>query len=68
MHITFSEDEVAHFFLPLNGVMHSMLVEGDQGEITDFISFYALNSSILGHEKYDKLYAAYAFYNFTESG
>ena len=29
VHITFSEDEVAHFFLPLNGVMHSMLVEGD---------------------------------------
>ena len=48
--------------------MHSMLVEGDQGEVTDFVSFYALNSSILGHEKYDKLYAAYAFYNFTESG
>ena len=68
VHITFSEEEVAHFFLPKNGVIHSMLVEGDQGEVVDFVSFYALNSSILGNDKYDKLYAAYAFYNFTESG
>ena len=45
-----------------------MLVEDANGTVTDFCSFYALNSSIIGHEKYDKLYAAYAFYNFTVSG
>ena len=42
-----------------------MLVEGEDGEVTDFVSFYSLNSSIIGHEKYNKLCAAYAFYNFT---
>lgn len=44
-----------------------MLVEGEDGEVTDFISFYTLNSSIIGHDKYDKLCAAYGFYNFTAS-
>ena len=44
-----------------------MLVEGEDGEVTDFVSFYTLNSSIIGHEKYNKLSAAYAFYNFTVS-
>ena len=65
VHITFTEEEVAHFFLPRNGVIQSSLVQGEDGEITDFISFYTLNSSIIGHMDYDKLYAAYAFYNFT---
>lgn len=31
--------------------------------ITDLVSFYQLPSSILGHEKYDKLWAAYSYYN-----
>ena len=42
-----------------------MLVEGEDGEVTDFISFYTLNSSILDNPQYNKLHAAYAFYNFT---
>ena len=65
VHIKFTEDEVAHFFLPKDGVIESYLVEGDDGQITDFVSFYALNSSILDHMDYDKLNAAYAFYTFT---
>ena len=36
--------------------------------MTDFISFYTLNSSILDHMDYNKLHAAYAFYNFTVTG
>ena len=32
--------------------------------MSDFISFYTLNSSVLGHEQYDKINAAYAYYNF----
>ena len=44
-----------------------MLVENEAGEVTDFISFYTLNSSILQHVEFNKLYAAYAFYNFTNS-
>jgi glycylpeptide N-tetradecanoyltransferase len=39
------------------------VVAGKGGHITDLVSFYTLCSSILGHEKYDRLNAAYSFYN-----
>ena len=67
VHITFTEDEVAHFLLPQNNIIHSMLVEGEDGEVTDFVSFYTLNSTIIDHVDYNCLHAAYAFYNFTTS-
>ena len=34
--------------------------------MTDFISFYALNSSVLNDPHHDKIYAAYAYYNFVK--
>ena len=33
------------------------------GNVTDFCSFYHLPSSVIGHPKYDKLNAAYSYYN-----
>ena len=65
VHIQFDEAEIAHFFLPRDGVVYSWLVQGEDGHIKDFISFYALNSSILQDPDHDKIYAAYAYYNFT---
>ena len=44
VHITFSESEVGHFLLPKDEVIWSYLVEDEDGKVTDFISFYALNS------------------------
>lgn len=65
VNIEFSEAEVRHFFVPRSNVVYAWLVENDEtGEVTDFISFYALNSSVLQDPKHDKIYAAYAFYNF----
>lgn len=34
----------------------------DTHEVTDFTSFYALNSTVIGHERHNTLNAAYAFY------
>ena len=68
VHIQFSEAEVAHFLLPRDGVVYSWLVEDENtGEVTDFISHYALNSSILQHKEHDKIYAAYGYYNFVKN-
>ena len=64
-HIIFTEADVRHFLCPREGVVYAWFVEDDEG-ITDFISFYALNSSILNDAQHDKIYAAYAFYNFVK--
>ena len=66
VHITFSESEVHHFLLPKQNVVWSYVVDDTDGNVTDFISFYALNSQILDNEQYSHIYAAYAFYNFAK--
>ena len=41
----YSKEDIRHFFLPREGIMHSYVVETED-KITDFISFYTLPSSI----------------------
>ena len=60
----FNEEEVHHFLLPRKGVVHSWVVKNEDGEVSDFISFYALNTSVLNHPEHSKIYAAYGYYNF----
>ena len=57
---------MGHFFLPRENVVSSYVVKDDDGVVTDFTSFYALNSSILNDPQHSKLYAAYAYYNFSK--
>ena len=48
LHIIFTEDEVRHFLMPRDDVIESFVVEDPKNdEITDFVSFYSLPSSIL---------------------
>jgi glycylpeptide N-tetradecanoyltransferase len=50
--------------LPREGVLDSFVVEDpDSKQITDFISFYHLPSSVLKHVEHKTLKAAYSFYN-----
>ena len=60
----FSEEEVAHWLTPREGIVNTFVVEqqggtsgggGGDGTITDFCSFYTLPSSIIGHDKYTSL-------------
>lgn len=66
VHIEFDEAEVAHFLLPQKDVVFTYVVEDESG-LTDLISFYSLPSSILDHDKYSTLNAAYAFYNVSKT-
>lgn len=66
VHISFTEKEIAHFFVPREGVIYAYLAEDSHGKVTDFISFYELNSSILGHDVHKTLRAAYSYYTFVE--
>ena len=58
------EDEVAHFILPRENVISAYVVtDQETKEVTDFISFYHLPSSVLKHDKYNTLYISYSYYN-----
>jgi len=63
--ISMSQEEAVHYLAPRDQVIYSYVVEDPKTkELTDFISFYALNSSVLNNEKHDTLNAAYAYYYF----
>jgi len=60
----FTEVEFAHWFLPVDGVVNSFVIEDEKThQITDFFSFYTLPSTILGNQQHKILKAAYAYYN-----
>lgn len=58
----FTEEDVRHYFTPINDVVFSYVVETDK-VITDFVSFYCLPSSIINHPKHSQLKAAYSYYH-----
>jgi len=58
----FNADDFLHWFTPKKGIVNTYVVES-QGEITDFISFYTLPSTVVHHQTHKTLKAAYAFYN-----
>jgi len=63
LHPELTPDEVAHWMLPRDRVVYSYVRDSDTGEVTDVCSFYSLPSTILGHEKYNLLKAAYSYWN-----
>jgi glycylpeptide N-tetradecanoyltransferase len=67
LHIEFSVEEVAHYLLPQERVVDSFVICDDSGNVTDLCSFYHLPSSIIKHEKYKTLNAAYSFYNIAKT-
>lgn len=67
-----SKEEIEHWFLnkhkhPDERVVWAYVVERD-GKITDFASFYNLESTILSGIKHNKIKAAYSYYYATETG
>jgi len=68
----FTKEEVEHWLLHKNDssdaqVIWSYVVEDPlTKKITDFFSFYALESSVIHHAKHDMIHAAYLYYYATE--
>lgn len=67
----FSREEVDHWFFNKKSgreqVIFSYVVETD-GKITDFFSFYALESSVINNSKHNIIRAAYLYYYATDTG
>eukprot|EP01023_Acetabularia_acetabulum_P058856 TRINITY_DN7008_c0_g2_i2.p1 TRINITY_DN7008_c0_g2~~TRINITY_DN7008_c0_g2_i2.p1 ORF type:complete len:266 (-),score=52.74 TRINITY_DN7008_c0_g2_i2:360-1157(-) len=55
-------EDVLHWLMPRDDVVHCSVIENSEGEVTDFFSFYSLPSSVLGHAQHSELRAAYMFY------
>lgn len=62
VHMHWSYEDVLKHLKPRDGVIYSYVVESPAGEVTDFLSFYSLPSSVLKSEKHTRLEAAYAYY------
>ena len=63
MYPEWSLEEAEHFLLPEEGVVGSYVVENPQShKITDFVSFFHIQSSVMGNPKYDTFTATYAYY------
>ncbi|KAK4121928.1 N-myristoyl transferase [Parathielavia appendiculata] len=63
--------EVEHWLLhkwdaPGEQVIWSYIVEDANGKVTDFFSFYCLESSVIQSQKYSSIRAAYLFYYASE--
>jgi glycylpeptide N-tetradecanoyltransferase len=59
----FDEPQVAHWFLPRPGIVGSYVLEVKK-QITGFISFYLVPSSVSGVPEYTSYISAYLFYYF----
>lgn len=68
----FSPEEFRHWMCPAvkpkEQVVWSYVVEDPETKkVTDFVSFYNLESTVIGHKKHDTIKAAYLFYYATET-
>lgn len=59
----FSKEEFLHWFTPIEGIIECFVVEGENGAITDMVSYYSLPSSVMHHPVHKTVHAAYSFYN-----
>lgn len=62
----FTEEEFAHWVLPHEGVLFCYVLEGSNGEVTDFVTFYSLPSSVLCNDHHKGINVAYLFYYATK--
>ncbi|CAF3703590.1 unnamed protein product [Rotaria sordida] len=58
----FTQEEFEYLCQNRSNIVSSFVVEQEDGEITDFISYYHLSSTIMSHPQYKTLNACYMYY------
>ena len=67
-HVEMSEEEIAHYLLPRHNIVYSYLVrDPNTSEVTDFMSFYANNTQIIGHDVHKIVYSGYLYYTWAKN-
>ncbi|KAH7313512.1 acyl-CoA N-acyltransferase [Stachybotrys elegans] len=69
----YSREEAVHWFIPKitpesEQVIWTYVVEDENGKITDFFSFFSVESSVINNNKHSIVRVAYLFYYATEAG
>jgi len=59
----FSEEEFKHWFEPKTDIVDCYIVEDENRDVSDMLSFYTLPSTVMNHPTHKMLKAAYSFYN-----
>lgn len=57
-----SPEHVEHWLLPRENVVDTYVVEGEDGALTDVVSFYSVSSRVLNHPVHTGLRAAHLLY------
>ncbi|KAF6735362.1 Glycylpeptide N-tetradecanoyltransferase 2 [Oryzias melastigma] len=57
-----SQPQLEHWLLPRENVIDTYVVEGDDGSLTDVVSFYTVTSRVLNHPVHTGLRAAHLLY------
>ncbi|KAI5467577.1 acyl-CoA N-acyltransferase [Mariannaea sp. PMI_226] len=73
MYPEFTREEAYHWFMPKiepsgEQVVWTYVVENNEKKITDFFSFFSIESSAIGNSKHSVIRVAYMFYYATEVG
>jgi len=58
----FSQHEFEYLCQDRTNIVSAFVVEQEDGELTDFISYYHLSSTIMNHPQYKTLNACYMYY------
>ncbi|ORM42390.1 Glycylpeptide N-tetradecanoyltransferase 1 [Babesia sp. Xinjiang] len=63
LHPVYTRCEVEHWFLPKKDIVYTYLKTDEGGAVTDMLSFYCLESTVINNPRVSHIKAAYSYYN-----
>ncbi|KAJ1604994.1 N-myristoyltransferase [Cryptosporidium canis] len=63
IHQCFSEEEIRHYFTNIDNVIVTYVRENGDHEITDLLSFFIVESTVINNERCPEIKIAYSYFN-----